>query len=122
MNTFLKTGLTLIGRGLRELMNLVFILSIGLLAYYLVRTLPIDHMISITLSIGAGLAAAYFVYSKAKSVSTVKNTEIPKINPATGLPMIGEFDSESNPYGFDFSDTDPVNSYMADNINFSDNK
>lgn len=103
MNTYLKTGLTMIGRGFRELMSLVFILSTGFLAYYLVRTLPIDNIIAIVLSIGAGLTAAYMVYGKAMFVSSVKNAESPKTNPATGLPMIGEFDIDGNPYGFDYS-------------------
>lgn len=39
--------------------------------------------------------------SAASALDEVFNSEIDDINPATGLMMIGGFDGEGNPYGFD---------------------
>jgi len=43
-------------------MHVIYIVSVGVLAYYLASSLPVDQVIVIPLSIGVGLWAAYGVY------------------------------------------------------------
>jgi hypothetical protein len=105
----------LVGMGVIELVHVTFVLSMGFLAYFLVRNLPIDNILAIVLSVGAGLVAAYKIYGAStvviasiNEVETVHNNPLNddflKINPATGLPMAGDLDVMGNPYGFDNED------------------
>jgi len=104
----------LVGMGVLELLHVTFVLSMGFLAYYLVRNLPIDNILAIALSVGAGLVAAYKIYGSSTvviaSINEVEivhnplNDDLLKINPATGLPMAGDLDVMGNPYGFDDED------------------
>jgi len=101
MKNYLKAGVNLVGQGLLELMHVIFILSIGVLTYYLVGNLPIDHMIAIALSIGAGLLAAYGVYGPSR-VILVASSKDEKIHP------------------INFNNMDPSYSHEPDNIYFFD--
>ena len=98
MKNYLKAGVNLVGQGLLELMHVIFILSIGVLTYYLVRNLPIDHMIALALSIGAGLLAAYGIYGASNVVSLVSMDT-----------------SNSDQYPFE-NDSDPMDSIHSDEI------
>jgi len=59
----------LVGMGVLELLHVTFVLSMGFLAYYLVRNLPIDNILAIALSVGAGLVAAYKIYGTSNIVA-----------------------------------------------------
>ena len=59
----------LVGMGVLELVHVTLILSIGCLAYFLIRNLPIDNILAIALSVGAGLVAAYKIYGASNIVA-----------------------------------------------------
>lgn len=103
MKTYLKTGLTLVGKGLLELMHVIFILSIGVITYYLVRNLPIDDMLAMAFSIVAVLVTAHRIYrsSGLSLVESTNNEKVHKIN---------------------FDDMNPAYSLDAENIYFNEDK
>jgi len=101
LNFNLNIGIKFIGRGLIELMHVIYILSVGVLAYYLVNILPIDHIVAILLSVGAGLWAAYRVYGASNSIALSAS-------------------NEEKAHKINFDDMNHSYSHEADNIYFFD--
>jgi hypothetical protein len=107
----------LVGMGVLELVHVTLVLSMGFLAYFLIRNLPIDNILAIGLSVGAGLVAAYKIYGGSNLVAASVVTEVANlnINPANGLPMVGDLDVMGNPYGFDDERENSAFSHLTSN-------
>ena len=66
------------------------------------------------MSCGAGL---YEPQQQSEIITTINPNGLPDINPATGLPLIGEtnVDVGGNPYGTDLHSWEPAYDYVAPN-------
>ncbi len=58
--------------------------------------------------------AAYSAYYGGVNKTRTRKSRTRKFNPATGLPMMGNVDTDGNPYGSDMSSDDDPDIYMDD--------